>query len=193
MDTTEGAVPDEVLVERARDSARDDTRDFEQLVERHQYGVASNCRYLSGSDTVAKDLTQEVFVKAYFALDRFDGRARFRTWLNRIKVNHCLNFLRDRKKVSFTELSDAEAAGEPALAVDPASERRLHVLDERERTAQALDALSDTLRVPLLMRDLDGYSYQEIADSLGIGLSAAKMRIKRAREAFRDIYGERGE
>ncbi len=56
--------------------------------------------------------------------------------------------------------------------------------------AQSLDAMSETLRVPLLLRDLDGFSYQEIADGLGLSLSAVKMRIKRGREDFRKRYGE---
>ncbi len=186
-DTT---IPDEALVARARAAPRDDTRAFEMLIERHQHGVAANCRYLSGSEADAQDLTQEVLVKAYVALHRFEERARFRTWLDRIKVNHCLNWLRARKQRSYVDLDTAETGGERALAVTPRAEARTDAIDDRRRVAAVLDAIPDTLRVPLVMRELDGFSYQEIADELGIGLSAVKMRIRRGREEFRKQYDE---
>lgn len=183
-----GQPEDALLVERARRKGADDTRAFEQLVERHQSGVAANCRYITGSEADVPDLSQEVFVKAFFGLPRFDGRSSFRTWLNRIKVNHCLNFIKRRKGREHLQLEEVETAAPAALKVAPAAERELDARDERERVAVVLDSMSDTLRVPLLLRDLDGYGYQEIADALGIGLSAAKMRIKRGREEFRERY-----
>ena len=74
-------------------AAEGDMGAFETLVERHRNRVMANCRYISGSPADAEDLAQEVFVKAFFGLQNFEGRAQFATWLNRIKVNHCLNFL----------------------------------------------------------------------------------------------------
>ena len=78
------------------------------------------------------------------------------------------------------------------MRIEPDAERKADAVDERQRIAQVLDSLSDTLRVALVMRDMDGMSYQEIAEALGIGLSAAKMRIKRAREEFRRLYEQVG-
>ena len=90
-----GAEPtDTDLVERAKRAVRDDYGAFEVLVQRYQEKVLGNCRYLTGSRDDADDLAQEVFVKAFFALPRFEGRSTFHTWLWRIKVNHCLNHLR---------------------------------------------------------------------------------------------------
>ena len=71
------------------------------------------------------------------------------------------------------------------------AEQRVTRSEQQERIAATLDSLPDTLRTALIMRDMDGLSYQDIADDLGIGLSAVKMRIKRAREAFREAYGPR--
>ena len=76
------------------------------------------------------------------------------------------------------------------LSVAPVAERRAAAADERERIGRILDSMTDALRIPLIMRDMDQFSYQEIADELGIGLSAVKMRIKRAREQFRQMYRE---
>ena len=77
---------------------------------------------------------------------------------------------------------------EPELHISPNAERDINAMDDQQQIREILDLLPDKLRVPLLLRDLDGMSYQEIAEALKIGLSAVKMRIKRARETFRQIY-----
>jgi len=181
---------DDELVTAALDAAEGDTRAFDELVVRHQGRILANCRYLSGSADDAHDLAQEVFVKAFFGLKRFQGRAKFGSWVQRIKVNHCLNHLRKRKGKSFLDVDDPALSGETELQTPASPERDAGRRDMRERIREVLDALPDTLRIPLIMRDLDGYAYQEIADSLGLGLSAVKMRIKRAREEFRRLYDE---
>ncbi|MEZ4388890.1 MAG: sigma-70 family RNA polymerase sigma factor [Candidatus Krumholzibacteriia bacterium] len=181
--------PDAELVARAL-AAPADLRPFEDLVRRHEGKVLANCRHLTGSADDAQDLAQEVFVKAFFALKRFRGESRFGTWIQRIKVNHCLNFLRKRKNRHQVDIDDPIHEAQEALQVAPAAERRLASDDRRQLIAAALDRVPETLRVPLVMCDLDEMPYQEIADSLGLGLSAAKMRIKRGREAFRTAYEE---
>jgi RNA polymerase sigma-70 factor (ECF subfamily) len=157
-------------------------------VGRHQAKVLANCRYLTRSALEAEDLAQEVFIKAYFGLPGFEGRASFKTWLHRLKVNHCLNFLRRRERAVFVDAEDPCLAKEPELRAAPTAERSLERLQQRERIGLVLDAMSDTLRLPLVMRDVDGLAYQEIADALGLGVSAVKMRIKRAREEFRERF-----
>lgn len=186
----DAVMTDEMLVRRARGAGAGDTRAFDELIRRHQAGVATNCRYLSGSADDAQDLTQEVFVKAYFGLARFDGRAAFRTWLHRIKVNHCLNHLRRRATRRAQPLDDVAAQRDPAMKVDATAHARLEAADRRRRIGDIVDRLPDTLRVPLIMRDVDELSYRDIADALGIGLSAAKMRVSRAREEFRRMWTE---
>ena len=74
--------------------------------------------------------------------------------------------------------------------LQPAAEKAVLDRGERERITAILDAMSDNLRIPLLMRDMDQLSYQEVAEALGIGISAVKMRIKRGREDFRRRYRE---
>jgi RNA polymerase sigma-70 factor, ECF subfamily len=182
---------DDDLVSAAQTAPDGDTRAFDELVIRHQGRVLANCRYISGSVDDAHDLAQEVFVKAFFALKRFQGRAKFGSWVQRIKVNHCLNHLRKVKGKTFLDVEDPGLAGDAKLHTSARPDRDTGRRDDRDRIRKVLDALPDTLRIPLIMRDLDGYAYQEISDSLGIGLSAAKMRIKRAREEFRRLYGDR--
>lgn len=180
--------PDSDLVRRARESPGGDYRPFEALVSRYQGKIVANCRYLTRSRNDAEDLAQEVFLKAFFGLKRFEARSSFRTWLQRIKVNHCLNHARKGKGKVFVEVDDPEAENLDELSVEPRAERLAESALDRERIAAILDSMPDTLRIPLILCDLDQMAYQEIADTLGIGLSAVKMRIKRARAEFQARY-----
>jgi len=182
---------DEELVGEATSVEGGVAEPFEVLVERHQSNILANCRYLTRSPADAEELAQEVFVRAYFALPRFEGRSSFKTWLRKIKVNHCLNFIARRGNRVFVDVDEPGVENAPQLAVESGGERSLEEAATRERISAAIDGIPDTLRVPLVLRDVDGFSYQEIADQLGIGLSAVKMRIKRGREEFRRRFGER--
>ena len=173
------------LVEEARNAAAGDLRAFGELVRRHESKVKTNCRYMSGSATDAEDLAQDVFVKAYFGLKRFEGRASFQTWIKRIKANHCINFVKKRSVRSFVDVEDPSIMTSDQIRVEPAGTSGLTGATRRERIRTALEGIPDSLRIPLILRDLDDLSYQEIAEEMGIGLSAAKMRVKRGREAFR--------
>ena len=178
---------DERLVELARAEGNTDTRPFEALVHRHQGHVVANCRFITRSAD-AEDLAQEVFVKAFFGLRRFEERSLFRTWLRRIKVNHCLNYLRKTRGAIMVDIDDVASHEHPATQTQATAHVELQAAGDRERIASVLDAMSDTLRIPLMLRDSDGRSYEEIAVELGIGLSAVKMRIKRARAEFRERF-----
>lgn len=189
-DRTDRRATDEELVERIRASDRSDLRGFEELMERHGPRVTANCRHLTGSPADADDLTQEVFVKAFFALDRFEGRGAFGGWIQRIKVNHCLNHLKKQKGRDFLDVDDPVVSSHEAMQSPPRAAEEVASWDERAVVRDVLDGMVATLRIPLVMRDVDGFTYQEIADHLGVGLSAVKMRIKRGREDFRRRYAE---
>ena len=180
----EDQISEEELLARIRDAGEGDLRPFEELVRRYQAKVATNCRYLSGSPDDAEDLAQEVFMKVYFGLAGFEGRSSFNTWVTRIKSNHCINFVKKKR----LETVDLGAPGvEKASGVPPEAERELEKEATKARVGGVLLQISETLRIPLVLRDMDGMSYEEIADELGIGLSAVKMRIKRGREEFRRL------
>ncbi len=179
---------DEELVERSGEVPGGDVRAFENLVERYQQRVLANCRYLSGSALDAEDLAQEVFVKAFFGLKRFEGRSKFSTWLQRIKINHCLNFNKKKRRAIYVSLDAPEVASRPDLKANPQAEIRMEARDDRRKITGVLDAMSENLRVPLVLRDSDGLPYAEIADRLDLSLSAVKMRIKRGREEFHRLY-----
>lgn len=174
---------------RAAQAARDgDLRAFEQLVLRHQKRILADCRYLTRDESNSEDLAQEVFVKAFFGLAAFEGRSSFRHWLQRIKVHHCLNHLKKREGKTSISIDEEAVEGYAELSVAPAAGAHLESADQQRRIGAILESMPSTLRVPLIMRDMDELSYEEIAASLHIGLSAVKMRIKRAREHFRTLY-----
>ena len=179
---------DLALVERILAAPEGDTRAFAALVERHQKGVMANCRYITRSPGDAEDLAQDVFVKVYFSLQRFERKSKFRTWLRRIKANHCLNHVRKSEGRTFVDLEETAVSPPEELRTDPQVYGRIEAAAERQKIAEVIDKMNDTLRIPLLLRDMDEMSYQEIADLLGVGLSAVKMRIKRARTEFREHY-----
>lgn len=184
-ESTAETLSDEALVEHARESPRDDLRSFDTLVLRHRARVVANCRYLTRQPESAEDLAQDVFVRAYFALPRFRGGSTFRTWLQRIKINRCLDHLKSQRGRTFVDVTAPEVTASSHLAVPAAAEQELIRVEARNRLAAAVDALPDGLRIPLTLRDLDGLAYEEIAETLGLSLSAVKMRILRARRELR--------
>lgn len=190
MSEVHGVPSEEELVEIAQSSVPGDTRAFRALVERTKDRVLANCRFLSGSESDAEDLAQEVFVKVYAALPRFENRSRVYTWIQRIKINHCLTYLRGRRDRVFVDVTDPALESAAEMQVGRSAADEAGAIGRRDRVRATLDELPDTLRIPLVMCDVDGYSYQEIADTLELGLSATKMRIKRARELFRERYGD---
>ena len=176
---------DAELLHAAQSAPEGDLRAFEELVRRYQNRIRANCRYLTRDDNNVEDLTQEVFVKAYFGLSKFEGRSTFRHWIKRIKVNHCLNHMGRKKETVGLEDAPQDAS---ELQEPPNAEGLIEQMEERERINAVLDQLPENLRVPLVMCDMDELSYEDIASTLRLGLSAVKMRIKRARERFRQLY-----
>jgi len=174
------------LFEQARKAPEGDLRAFEALVQQNQNRIVADCRHITRDESVAEDLAQEVFVKAYFGMQNFEGRSSFRHWLQVIKVHHCLNHL---KRIRKNQVSiDHEEEGMANSVQLSTADKTLERLTDRQRIHLILESMPETLRLPLVLRDMDELSYEEVAAHLKISLSAAKMRIKRAREWFRERY-----
>ena len=164
-----------------------DLHAFEELIRLHQRRIVADYRHITKDESVAEDLAQEVFVKAYFGMANFEGRSSFRHWLQVIKVHHCLNHLKKQKGRPFSiddEDSAKQRRRDGILSHDKSYER----LSEQQIIHRILESMPENLRVPLVLRDMDELSYEEVAGNLKISMSAAKMRIKRARESFRERY-----
>jgi RNA polymerase sigma-70 factor (ECF subfamily) len=154
---------------------------FERLVERYYQRIDRLAQQVVRHPMAAEDITQEVFLRAYRALPRFRGEASLYSWLYRITINLCLNYLRQQaNRVSTAE--DADASAIPVA--DPSS---LLENQERQRLVRgAIDALPAHYRVAIILRDLEGLSYREIADILGIPLGTVKSRISFGKQLLRE-------
>jgi RNA polymerase sigma-70 factor (ECF subfamily) len=174
------------LFEQARKAPEGDLRAFELLVKQNQNRIVADCRHITRDESVAEDLAQEVFVKAYFGMQNFEGRSSFRHWLQVIKVHHCLNHLKRNRK-NQVSLDDEDEGMSNSVELSTA-DKTLERMSDRQRIHRILEMMPETLRLPLVLRDMDELSYEEVAANLHISLSAAKMRIKRGREWFRERY-----
>ena len=180
--------PDEELTKEARKAPEGDLRIFEQLILLHQGRVAANCRYITRDPNSAEDLAQDVFVKAFFGLRDFDGTSSFAAWLQRIKISHCLNYLNEQAGLAYLGLEGLDVDEFDELPAPLAPERLVGTISDEQLISAVLDSMSRNLRIPLVLCDMDELSYEEVAQLLGISLSATKMRVKRAREEFRERY-----
>lgn len=164
---------------------------FGELVLLHQNKVYSLCVHLLNDRDMAEDLAQEAFLKAWRSFSSFREDSGFSTWMHRLTTNLCLDYLRKQvrqKEVATAVSLDDEEEGwvEPA---DPAGDPHAR-LEERERgrvLTKALEELPDHHRRLILMRELAGMRYQEIADATGADLGTVKSRIARAREQLKKI------
>lgn len=175
---------DQQLVQRAQGG---DLRAFDLLVLKYQGRIAALVsRYVSDAGEL-EDVTQEAFIKAYRALGKFRGDSAFYTWLYRIAVNAAKNHLvaKGRRPGANATIEDAEGLDEGGLLSESASPEALAMGGElAEVVESALNGLPDELKAALMLRELDGLSYDDIADVLGCPVGTVRSRIFRAREAI---------
>lgn len=179
-----GRDDDQALIDACRQGRTDA---FGLLVRRYQDRLYPTVLRLCGSAEDAQDLLQETFLRAYQKLGHFHGDSGFYTWLYRIAVNLALSDRRRRRAVRRTvevpvaegfDPADNSGLGDPTLPLE---------LDERDRRIErALAALAADHRAVVVMKDLDGLRYEEIAVALGIPIGTVRSRLHRARLELRD-------
>lgn len=177
-----------MLVKKAQNN---DPSAFEELVRLSQNKVYSLCVRLTGNPADAQDLAQEAFIRAYRALDSFRNEADFSTWMHRITVNIWLNSRRKNGGAPSLSLDgpiQGEDGSEIRRDVPDWDSDPLQALEEKEfrgLVRAALDDLSVEHRSVLILREIEGYSYEEVSRMLGCSLGTVKSRLSRAREAMR--------
>ena len=176
---------DEQLVERVQ---RGDKNAFNLLVRKYQHKVVNLvARYVNNPGDVP-DVAQEAFIKAYRALPTFRGESAFYTWLYRIAVNTAKNYLTSqgrRPPSSDVEADEAEYYGGGEALQEVATPENLALTDEIKRTVfAAIEALPEDLRTAIALREMEGLSYEEIAEIMDCPVGTVRSRIFRAREAI---------
>jgi len=173
---TSAAPDDAVLVRRTR---RGELSAFEQLVDRHRPVVVRVAGRIVGADE-AEDISQDAFLRAFHRLHHFRGEAPFRSWLLRITHNAALDHL-ERRRPEPVDPATLDTS-EPTTSRPPAD--RLEVRERIERLERKLHGLSPAHRIVLVLRDVEGLSYEEIADITDTPLGSVKGRLHRARREF---------
>ena len=169
-----------------RQAQKGDKAAFEILVHRHQHRVFAVARGILKRQEDVEDVAQQVFVKAYFSLKRFDQRAAFSTWLYKITVNECWDLLRKRKArplVYESDFSEEQSrqytATEREATKGPDTGDRIAMRQQLETLLSQLDKRD---RAMLILKEVEGFSVEEIADSMGLNANTVKVRLFRARK-----------
>lgn len=179
--------PEQETIER---SCAGDTSAFEELVSRYEQKVYAIAYRFAGNHADAADLAQETFIKVYKALCNFRGESAFLTWVNKITANVCLDFLRKRQKVKFISFDEMSPHQLSSIS-NRKSEEPLEMIEGmeiQEQVQRLIGALPEEYRLILIMREIQGFSYEEIAETLKCSLGTVKSRLSRARAMLRERY-----
>ncbi len=166
-----------------------DRRAFSELVRRYQTTVYRSCYRILGDKEDAKDASQETFLRAYNKLDTFRGRSTFKTWLLRVAMNVSLNERSSRgRKVPHNNIGFAQF-----VASTEAPEAELMRAEAASQMHDALQLVRPDHRAAIVLRELEGLTYQETAESLGIPEGTAKSWVHRGREQLKRLLLEQRE
>lgn len=183
----EGLSEDTMLAFKAADGL---DSAFESLVRKYEK-LVSTCAYsIVGNTEDALDVSQETFLKVYKSIGSFKGESEFSTWIYRIAKNTALDFVRRRKQntVSIDSSGEENEGFDIADESESASpEKKVLQKEKVQILRKAIDALSEEHREIIILRDMNDYSYEAIAESLGIETGTVKSRLFRAREQLRKI------
>lgn len=173
-----------------RKAKQGDMLAFEELILKHEKIVYNLAFRMMNHSEDAMDISQEVFLKAYRSLSNFDERSAFSTWLYRITHNTCIDEIRKRKgKQTYSleeDLESEDGSMQRQVADDgDTPEESLMRKEQKSEILRALDTLSEEHKVAIILRDVKGLSYEEIAEILELSLGTVKSRINRARNQLK--------
>lgn len=177
-----GVPDDRELVRRGQAG---DKEAFEELVRRHQHRVFAVAGGILRRREDVEDIAQQVFVKAYFSLKRFDQRAAFSTWLYKITVNECWDLLRKKKVRPLlyeSDLSEEQAQQFGAAErLDSGAQDVSEKLEAQQQVENLLHGLDERDRMMLILKEVEGFAIEEIAEILDLNANTVKVRLFRAR------------
>jgi len=165
---------------------------FDEIYEKYSGRILNLAYRMTGQEETARDLTQDVFIKAYQNLEKFRGDSQVYTWLYRIATNHVLNYLKKSQRMKWLNLLDkplGEAIKEEQIAPTfwgsagaPRPDRQLEKSEREKLIWQIVQSLPVKYRVPLILYRYEDMSYQEIAETMQLSMSAVETRLHRAKK-----------
>ncbi len=177
---------DAEIVDLCKKELPSDLTAYRELLRRYEGLVYNTCMKFIGSKQDAEEVAQDALIQVFHKIHQFEGRSAFKTWLYKIVHNYCRNrvskIIRKREGKESYEKHSAET--QPDVQVDK-KETKLS-----EKVKEAMDKMKDKERAILVMKFTTGMTIQEISDAMEIGLSAAKMRLYRALDSFKEFYSK---
>ena len=171
------------LIERASSG---DPAAFNRLMEMHEKKMYAVALRMCGNREDAQDCLQEAMLRVYRAISGFKGQSSFGTWVYRITMNTCLDELRRKKNKQNTSLDNMLDQGWAPSDDSASPEKKVMQNEIRKSIAKGIQELPEDMRSAIIMRDIHGYSYDEIADALNVNVGTIKSRISRGREKLRE-------
>ncbi len=179
-------VDDQELVRRCREELPYKTTAFEALLRGYEPLVFRTCRRYLGHDQEAEEACQDIFLRVFHGLHKFEGRSNFRTWLFRITANACARRYTKLTKRAADEAAFRQHATEGLHEAYAPQESELD--DVQGTVGEGLELLAHTDRKVLVLRHVAGLSLKELAEALSLSLSATKMRLYRAEQRLRQAF-----
>ena len=167
---------------------------FPALVRKYESRIYNHCLRMVNDREESADLTQEVFLKVFRNIGKYEHTYTFYTWLYRITVNCCIDYIRKKKRqlqslslstMNYEEIGSGKEQDVPDTSLMP--DKIMRDAEVKEILHQAISKLSEKMRTIILLKEIEGFSYEEIADVLGCSRGTVKSRLFRARERLREI------
>ncbi len=179
---TRNKLSDEELIHAITQEGRSDL--FGQLYDRYANKVYRKCIGFSKDHDIAQDMVQDIFLKVFFQLPKFQGKSRFSTWLYTISYNFCVEYYRRNSKHSFVDIENQPDA------IDESADEKELLKTRTDKLQKALEHIAPEDRAILLMKYQDQIPIKEIMDGLDISESAVKMRLARARQRAKEVIDQ---
>lgn len=172
-----------------------DANAFEEIVKLYQQKVCSTIFFMIKNENIVEDLAQEVFIKVYRNIGKFNEESSLYTWIYRITMNTCVDQIKKEKKITYVSTFIETEDGELETQLEDESQKVDEILEEKirkETLLKAIKSLPAEQRALIVLRDIRQFKYMEIAEMLKLNLGTVKSKISRARQALKEILEKDG-
>lgn len=172
-----------------------DDNAFEELVKEYQQKICNTIFYMVKNEDIVEDLAQEVFIKIYKNISKFNEDSSLYTWIYRITMNTCIDQIKKERKIVYINTSVETEDGEVEIQLEDESQRLDDIVEnniKKETLIKAIKSLPAEQRALIVLRDIRQFKYMEIAEMLKLNLGTIKSKISRARQALKAILEEDG-
>ncbi|MBO5179758.1 MAG: sigma-70 family RNA polymerase sigma factor [Clostridia bacterium] len=185
-------IDEKILISKAKEG---DKKAFEEIISLYEKKVFSTIYYMVKNENEVEDIAQEVFVKIYKNLKNFKEESSLYTWIYRITINVCIDELKKKKNVVYIDEKIETADGEMEMQLEDTAKGPEHLAEDEElkrKITNCIRKLPIDQRTMIILRDIKGFTYMEIAEMTKINLGTVKSKINRARTALKQILEEDG-